>query len=176
MIVVVEGIDRVGKTTLCKRIESELGFIYFKDLSGINIPFVTTGMLKTVAYNKMTTAIEFLKLFGGKNEPHIVIDRFHLTELVYGKLKRGYFNRACYIADEVLSELFTTLIFIFADSNQCVLSNSEHKFDLDDYNNGFVEFYTKSKIDDKLLISSRDDYDFNRVIRHIRKKVNECES
>ena len=90
MIVIVEGIDRVGKTTLCKKLEAQ-GFTYFKDSwalleeAGAVINESGKAMYQI---GKLDTALTFTRALSdiGVN---IVLDRMHLTEFVYGSLGHG---------------------------------------------------------------------------------------
>ena len=109
MIVVVEGIDRVGKTTLVKKLV-KAGFIDLKDeflidpLNIENFPDYSVGKCESfVAIAK--------KLHNeGKN---VVIDRLHLTEIVYGKDKRGETNlQGCLAVDLELSNLGSCLCLV----------------------------------------------------------------
>lgn len=84
MIAVVEGIDRVGKTTLCNMLKAK-GFIYLKDGQTLSVnphefPLFSAG--------KLDTSIQYLKKLheAGFN---IVVDRLHMTEAVYGTVDRG---------------------------------------------------------------------------------------
>lgn len=71
MLIVVEGPDKTGKTTLCKAIERELGFKY-----------------KHFSAPKGSPADEYIDFLLDLKEP-TVCDRFHLGELVYGPMFRG---------------------------------------------------------------------------------------
>ena len=82
MIVIVEGIDRVGKTTLCEKLK-ERGFILLKD-GGLEL---FTEDKKEVQANaslaKIDSTLRFIEQMD-KQGFNVVVDRLHLTEIVYG--------------------------------------------------------------------------------------------
>ena len=96
MIVIVEGIDRVGKTTLCDMLVSKLGFTKLKDVWNLITPTQrdeTTTVQKSIdisnfSLGKIDSFLSVLKLANNANQ-NIVVDRLHLTEAVYSLLKRG---------------------------------------------------------------------------------------
>lgn len=74
MLVILEGENKTGKTTLAKYIKDEHGFKYIKvSQPGPDGP-----------YKEYTNILKKIK--AGSN---VVIDRFHLGEEVYGPLYRG---------------------------------------------------------------------------------------
>ena len=82
MIIIVEGIDRVGKTTLCNRLSEEL-----------NIPIHKyKGIIK---YDKMKNKEETDKTLGliqllKETGSSIIFDRSYMSDYVYGVLQRNY--------------------------------------------------------------------------------------
>lgn len=123
MIVVVEGIDKVGKTTLAKKLE-DAGFIYLKDKF-----MVHREAVKSFPDYSLGKCESFLKVAEdlhskGKN---VVIDRLHLTEIVYGAAERGYWddNKAgCFAIDMLLANLGAILCYI--EPSNIKLSNELH--------------------------------------------------
>lgn len=74
MLVIIEGENKCGKTTLAKHIEKEHGFRYIKvSQPGEKGP-----------YREYMDLLDSLK-----PGEHAVIDRFHIGEEVYGPLYRG---------------------------------------------------------------------------------------
>lgn len=71
MLIVIEGPDKTGKTTLAKAIERELGYEY-----------------KHFSAPKGSPADEYIDFLLALKRP-TVCDRFHLGELVYGPMFRG---------------------------------------------------------------------------------------
>ena len=103
LIVVVEGLERTGKTTLCKEFE-ERGFVYFKDFNRIN-KHLCAGM-----ESRLDTTLTFLQNLS-ENGVNVVVDRLHLSEYAYGKIfRKGYSMNVDYI-DNAISKLNSVLIY-----------------------------------------------------------------
>lgn len=119
MIVIVEGIDRVGKTTLVKMLE-KAGFTSFKDKFMVHNPGdpVTGGFstevinFKDFSSGKLDTTLRMLKVLN-ENGQNIVVDRFHLTEFVYGIVEREGTNSQFITAiDKELSRMGAVLVYV----------------------------------------------------------------
>ena len=103
LIVVVEGLERTGKTTLCKEFE-ERGFVYFKDYNRIN-KHICCGM-----ESRLDTTLTFLQNLS-ENGVNVVVDRLHLSEYAYGKIfRKGHSANVDYI-DNAISKLNSVLIY-----------------------------------------------------------------
>lgn len=149
MIVIVEGIDRVGKTTLCNKFV-EHGFKLFKDSY-----FEGMEITKDIALEKLNTSLRFLEIF--KNE-NIVIDRFHITEFVYGALERNYTSSEVEFIDKELALLDAVLILVNpVNAEDLDRASRGHGKDLTIYNSIFNTFYKVSSIKRKHIC------DFNSI-------------
>ena len=109
MIVVVEGIDRVGKTTLVKKLV-QAGFIDLKDEFTVDVcidAFADYSIGKCESFVKVAEQLE-------KSGANVVIDRLHLTEYVYGTtLRNGKTNElAVWAVDMLLSSLGAILCYV----------------------------------------------------------------
>ena len=103
LIVVVEGLERTGKTTLCKEFE-ERGFVYFKDYNRID-KHICLGM-----ESRLDTTLTFLQNLS-ENGVNVVVDRLHLSEYAYGKIfRKGHSANVDYI-DNAISKLNSVLIY-----------------------------------------------------------------
>ena len=103
LIVVVEGLERTGKTTLCKEFEKR-GFVYFKDFNRIN-KHICCGM-----ESRLDTTLTFLQNLS-ENGVNVVVDRLHLSEYAYGKIfRKGHSANVDYI-DNAISKLNSVLIY-----------------------------------------------------------------
>ena len=97
MILIVEGTNRAGKSSLVKLITDN--FEFFAPL-GINkvICYDNRDIYRNVGLkiDKDMQAIGELRMLLNLNESMndtlIIIDRFHITEMIYGQVKRGYNN------------------------------------------------------------------------------------
>ena len=109
LIVVVEGLERTGKTTLCKEFEKR-GFVYFKDFNRIN-KHLCAGM-----ESRLDTTLTFLQNLS-ENGVNVVVDRLHLSEYAYGKtFRKGYSANVNYI-DNAISKLNSVLILCKFDND-----------------------------------------------------------
>jgi thymidylate kinase len=112
MLVLVEGIDRVGKTTLARRLEN-LGFLYLKDR------FLSSQVLKddfdSFSAGKVETAITLIDTLVNKENKNVVMDRLHLTELVYGTCNEGRSPKTnvLYELDNMIAKLIPRNLLVF---------------------------------------------------------------
>lgn len=109
MIVVVEGIDRVGKTTLVNKLV-DAGFISLKDEFLLDKSLVDN--FNDYSIGKCESFVKLAKELHqqGKN---VVIDRLHLTEYVYGIVERGGCNeKAVWMIDMMLACQGAVLCYI----------------------------------------------------------------
>ena len=112
LIVVVEGLERTGKTTLCKQFEKR-GFVYFKDFNRINYHDVTS------LEGRLDTTLTFLQNLS-ENDVNVVVDRLHLSEYSYGNVFRkieGAARNIDYI-DNAISKLNSVLILCKSDYDE----------------------------------------------------------
>lgn len=103
LIVVVEGLERTGKTTLCKEFEKR-GFVYFKDFNRIN-KHNRIGM-----ESRLDTTLTFLQNLS-ENGVNVVVDRLHLSEYAYGATFRNGQSMNIDYIDNAISKLNSVLIY-----------------------------------------------------------------
>ena len=84
MIIIVEGIDRVGKTTLCHKIHEELNIPIFK-IDRVECALSLTPYEKTIL--NVGHAHGLIDAWNMSNED-LIVDRFYWTEYVYTKIQR----------------------------------------------------------------------------------------
>ena len=130
MFLIVEGIDRVGKTTLCQCL-NKLGFITLKDAFNEQLAEAYYGGkyaqnsfgFDGYSIGKLDTSLRYIKCLcdAGFN---IVADRLHLTEYVYGSIDRqGWVDaKAVSVIDSMIDE-------IFGDDVALVLMHAEGDFE-----------------------------------------------
>ena len=112
LIVIVEGLERTGKTTLCKEFEKR-GFVYFKDFNRINYHDVTS------LEGRLDTILTFLQNLS-ENGVNVVVDRLHLSEYSYANTLRklgGAAKNIDYI-DNAISKLNSVLILCKSDNDE----------------------------------------------------------
>ena len=118
MIVVVEGIDRVGKTTLVKKLV-QAGFVDLKDEFVLKGKFFSN--FSDYSLGKCDSFVALAKKFQNEGK-NVVIDRLHITEMVYGKTIRKETNlEGCFALDMELANMGAILCYIRPTSLQ--LSN-----------------------------------------------------
>lgn len=142
-IIIVEGIDRVGKTTLIDKIIKELKYAKFipanADLSYRGYP----SLAKIIETEKSFATLATLAALED-TDYKIIFDRFHISEYVYGKVDRGYINLDCFHLDEVLAQLNALLIFVHpTDIDR---SSREHGGSLNEHYEAFLEFIDGTKL------------------------------
>lgn len=148
MIIIVEGIDRVGKTTLCNKLSQKF-----------NIPIHKyKGLIK---YNKMDNTEETDKTLGliqllKETGSSIIFDRTYFSDFIYGMLERNYNIDIAVdnfrIVDDAISELDDVFLIqvLPVDVNK---SSNEHGKNLAIYNNEFIDLYKHSKIKNKWQVT-----------------------
>ena len=138
MIIIIEGIDRVGKTTLAKMLSKELGYTIFKDNPKYNVIYTD----RVINSEKINLLLTFMEL-GVLN--NVIIDRGHFTEYVYGKIDRHYTNNDVFEFDERLGQI-KNLLFIYVKPEDINFSSQLHGSDLTEHDKLMTECIKNSKI------------------------------
>lgn len=168
LIVVVEGLERTGKTTLCKEFEKR-GFVYFKDFNRINYHDVTS------LEGRLDTTLTFLQNLS-ENGVNVVVDRLHLSEYSYANVFRkqeGEARNVDYI-DNAISKLNSVLILCKSDNdeeykNRILLKYTDKQ--IEELSNRFEYYFDKSEIKNKFV------YEFPQFgvfvyVNHIFEQIN----
>lgn len=133
-IIIVEGIDNVGKGTLIQNLIKRIGFAH---VIKYDKPKLTDQHLNLREYQ----VDSFLSGFGliaaavSMHEvPQLIFDRFHLGELVYSPLYRGYdghyvFQQEASVITQVPDILEKTLLVLLTAKNFEVLADDGKSFD-----------------------------------------------
>jgi len=135
-VVIVEGVDRVGKSTFIKKlVEKHPEFKAFKHKPS---DFHYQDMDNENETDKMLQLLEMVKLLDG----NVVFDRFHISNMVYGFIDRHYdpFTAMKSMDDieERIKELFglDNVVLVYIKPEDVVKSSKEHGKDLSDYDLG----------------------------------------
>lgn len=146
MLVIVEGIDRVGKSTLVEKLVSECGFVQYLcenrkypvwsiDLDGRKFnespEIYDLGRHDDVLANlsKMNAEVCMLEALMPYVDKPVVIDRLHFSEAVYGNADRDYScSEAFFDFDNRLSKLGAIVVYV--EPTDIARSSSEHGKDL----------------------------------------------
>lgn len=162
MIVVVEGIDRVGKTTLCEKLE-RFGFIVFKDVWH-TAEQLESSEVASYSLGKLDTSITLLKMLADQ-DVDVVVDRLHLTELVYGTCEgRGVRAGAIFKIDSLLAKMGCTLVYV--KPTDIKRSSQKACKDLSQHDITFSVLIELSAIKDKHVI------DYNGIDEIFSKIIN----
>ena len=144
MIIIVEGIDRVGKTTLCNKLSESLNFPIHKHV-------------KKTLYKNMDNDNEtdkMMQILDVCNQTHcnIIFDRFHLSEYVYGVKDRCYdvskASKNLLDVDNMLNDKNDVLL-ILVEPVDIERSSLEHGSDLSMHKKIFDDIFKESCIKNK---------------------------
>lgn len=106
-MIIVEGIDRVGKTTLVNLLKEKTGMPVLND----TYLYEERNMRrdKRVNIEKVKTIVNFARQVSDK----FIVDRLHWTEMIYGYCDRGYDNVVPVLdIEKELIELGTKIILV----------------------------------------------------------------
>lgn len=162
MIIIVEGVDRVGKTTLIKRLQKATNFPVYNHAGERDFNLIKNDV-ETDMYLQI---LEVCKL----SQADLIFDRFCWSDFVYGCIERHYdFTKALCNKDaveKVLRELQAVVIFV--KPTNIVKSSTQHGRDLQRHEQLF-EFLYKETCLEKIECT----YDtMFKVEDFIREKVN----
>lgn len=148
MIIIVEGIDRVGKSTLCEMLSKEFNIPVYKHIGD----FEYFKMNNDNETDKFLQILQICKL----TDSDIIFDRFHLTDNVYGIIERYYnitrANKNFTIVDDFISEMQDVFLIYVLPIN-IEKSSEEHGKDLTIYNDILYRLFKKSKIKNKYRVT-----------------------
>ncbi len=157
MIIIIEGIDRVGKTTLAKKLSEKYNIPIFKQerIGGneiqLNMGCRNNGrMMKSsnilMNYIRACTLVDFWN-WSGYNE-NIIVDRFHWTEAVYSLVDRNStepMHMMMHLEREMLKQKDKYLI-IQVMPTSIKESSRQHGKDLSKHQEEFNKLYDESKL------------------------------
>ena len=135
-IIILEGLERTGKTSIASELE-QLGYIVFKDYNRLGIPMNT--MISEAKLDTCLTMLQKLSEAG----VNIVMDRFYMTEMVYGERFRGSAACNCKYIDNAMAQLDAVLVLTYTTETYEQYSKRAFiKYD----NRFFVESQEKFKL------------------------------
>lgn len=153
MIIIVEGIDRVGKTTLINKLAESCDIRPFVDsYLKFNYLNYVTDTLMTVEGNrddiianteKINSLLNFLEQFGDRIG-NVVFDRLHMSEFVYGANDRNYFSFEAFNNFDVrLSKLGALIVYV--EPKDLEWSSKQHGSNLSYHRSSFEHIIDKSE-------------------------------
>lgn len=143
-LIIIEGIDRVGKTTLIHHIKKHTKnkCVVFKD------SYITNANIdETTASEKIKSTLNTLIAMEQADlDITVVMDRFHLTELVYGYLDRGYLNIYVNNVDHYIANNFKDVTLVVVQPTDINKSSKEHGKSLDAHDAMFKALINSTNI------------------------------
>lgn len=144
MIIIVEGIDRVGKTTLCNKLKKELNIPIYRHVGERDFTKIDNN-------NETEKFLQILEICNLTN-CSLILDRFNLSDYVYGIIERFYDIISAYknfqIIDNILSQM-DDVFLIYVLPTDIQESSRQHGKDLTIYENEFYSLFKQSKIKNK---------------------------
>lgn len=144
MILILEGSNKVGKSTLAESIKEEeekIGktcVIYRKRFEERNEFSIDPKKMFEFMMNMFS---EIISLY--VNNDLVIVDRFHISEIVYGRLFRKYENEYVELFDLFLSHCRSLVLYIF--SNYDYLQNIDDKLKYERIQQEFIKEYKKQR-------------------------------
>jgi thymidylate kinase len=171
MVIICEGLDRTGKSTLQKNL---LGWMCDQDIWPVETQHAMN--IKANTANVQEASKQLYEHFFSRIEKcdtNIIFDRLHLGEVVYSPMYKNYDGHyvydleKAYLNDTAQGETF---LFLLVDTPESILSRDDGDGWSSDLNkmyqerNAFIDAYNKSNIINKKLIEIKDyDYDTDKV-------------
>lgn len=145
MIIIIEGIDRVGKTTLANKISNEFNIPILKQerIGGNNQSDNDNALIN---YGSIIGLINFLNNDFFKD--NLIIDRFHWTEAVYSLINRNNKNPMLKIPtiETCMEKQHDKYLIIQVQPVDINWSIRQHGSDLLKHQKEFDKLYEKCKL------------------------------
>lgn len=181
MIIIIEGIDRVGKTTLAKLINKKFNIpIYKQERIGgneiqLNVSCRNNGRLMKSSnllmnYTRARTLVDFWNWSGYKQD--IILDRFHWTEAVYSLVDR-HSPDVMQMMENVEREMLNQkdkYFIIQVMPVEIKWSSREHGSDLTRHQKEFDKLYDKSELNKYRCTF----YSYDLVLNEIERRLKIC--
>lgn len=161
IIVVVEGVDRSGKTTVANALSKALNVPVFRNEEfGFENEYHGRGAVYET--QKMWLMLNMVETF----DADVIFDRLHLSEYVYGMIERGYINNNVWKIDDRLSSLEAILVHVKPYDIES--SSLLHGKDLTEYEDAFewaVEYVTRCDVVTGTVL------DVDRIVHDVQELV-----
>lgn len=135
MILIIEGANKTGKTSLIKAIKEKYPSSSVIDFRTHEVSS-KIGDIRFLNFLVGETVVNMLEALDSKDKI-IILDRFHLSEVVYGELNRGYYNHDMFALDKRLAKLDTKLLLVISEFEHIKIV--EEKAKLFEIQNKFIE-------------------------------------
>lgn len=149
MIYVIEGSNKVGKSTGLSYVAKRPNCLV------INSRYINFAMVdrEQESYISALTTLDCISDLSTQGM-HIFIDRFHLSELVYGKMYRKYINKRMYAIDEILAGRNDVALWLVVSGYSHVPAQVVEDKQLFEIQDKMICAFEESKIRNKIIISS----------------------
>ena len=169
MIIIIEGIDRVGKTTLANKLSLELNIPVFKKA---RICGNEAKDEEAAAFN-YGNAAGIVDIWNWKDfKQDMIVDRFHWTESVYGQVERGLNESRYYMGliEERMLLRKNKYLMIYMRPTSIERSSEEHGKDLSEHLKRFDELATNTQL--SLIVG-----DYNQIDNIVKtvKEMLKCQ-
>lgn len=153
----IDGIDRLGKSTLVDGLLNELGYhlvVHYSKPKTLNA--YTRVRKDPVGCYQRDCNAEMFKLIS--SDAKIIFDRTHLGEMVYAPLYRRYPGNYVYQYETTSDTSNSRLILLItSDFNLCVDDGESHNFDNKVIEQqSFLNAFCQSSIVDKIIVDVHD--------------------
>ena len=157
MVIIVEGIDRVGKTTLCKKISNLSGYkVFKKDRETLSMDLSE----EYKSYINYGDALGIVQLVNNGLVKDFIFDRFHWTEYVYSAIDR------CSILSPILMDYIEVemlkakdnWLMVYVKPKDLLKSSIEHGNSLEKHYNMYNKLLENTKLR-TVVVNGYDDID-----------------
>lgn len=165
MLIIVEGIDRVGKTTLINLIHKKINFPIYRHIGERDFNKIDNE----VETDKFMQILEICKL----SESNIIFDRFHWSDFVYGCLQRNYDEVNAVINKSVVEDFLQELhaVIILVKPTDIVSSSKQHGIDLTKHEQLFEHVFDNSSLNKFACTYENLDDAVNWVCSELQKRI-----
>lgn len=165
MIIIVEGIDRIGKTTLCNLLSSTYKIPIYRHIGERDLNAISNN----TETEKLLQISEICRL----SDAFIIFDRFYFSDYVYGRVERGYdiykADRNFKTIDDFIANDLKDAILILVSPTDINKSSQEHGRDLNKHDALFNYLYERSAITNKFNCNYNT---LQKAIEFVGSKIN----
>lgn len=173
MIVILEGIDRVGKTTIAEVLRDNLGFEIFKkertEIKGVSNVIDESVAEGIINYGNALGLVDMFNWDGF--DKNIVIDRFHWTEAIYSRIDRKQFLPMKYMGyvESKMLEKKEKYLMVYVRPTDINYSSRAHGSDLTAHLEWFEKLYINSGLPKYMATF----YSKDLVVKEVERRMKE---
>lgn len=149
MLIIFEGFEKAGKTTLAKKIKEKYNFLYFKPTKQINSGL---NLERSIMYDW-----RFLLDLIHQNDFNLIIDRSFISQYVYSMVLRlnnilkeynsfDLYNQLFYEYCEKINNIKSLVVYCTRENYQNVVDENVDININKNINEGYNDFFEKFKI------------------------------